>query len=45
MTEKAKQALMKILQQAQAAVIDPSPRNPSKAAKLIDKALARLEKA
>ena len=45
MTAKQTEALRKLLQQAHAAALDPSPRNPSKASKLIDKALAKLEKA
>ena len=36
--------IMKLLQQAHTAVLDPSPRNPAKAAKLLDKAMARLTK-
>ena len=38
------QPLQKLLQQAHAAALDPSPRNPGKVSKLIDKALAKLEK-
>ena len=45
MTEKQTDSLRKLLQQAHAAALDPSPRNPSKASKLIDKALAKLERA
>lgn len=44
MTEKSQQALMKLLLQAHAAILDPSPRNPERAAKLLDKAIAKLEK-
>ena len=44
MTEKQTEALRKLLQQAHAAALDPSPRNPAKVSKLIDKALAKLEK-
>lgn len=45
MTEKTKQALLKLLQQAHAAMLDPSPRTPDKAAKLLDRAMAKLAKA
>ena len=44
MTEKTKQSILKLLQQAHAAVLDPSPRTPDKAAKLLDKAMAKVAK-
>lgn len=43
MTEKTKQALLKLLQQAHAAVLDPSSLTLAKAAKLLDRAMAKLE--
>lgn len=45
MTDKDKKALAKLLKQAQAALLDPMPDPDGNLPKMLDKAIAKLEKA